>query len=114
MRSLDTYFVSSERIIGAGEEEGAAGEAAAGGDDRDLGAGDLAIAAVAAQLHDRLVEEAEALGAPGRELPAVGVERQRRRRGRSRVPPSRKSDASPMPQKPSASSHETQLNVKPS
>ena len=30
------------------------------------------------------------------------------------APPSRRSDASPMPQKPRASSHETQLNVKPS
>ena len=59
-----------------GEEEHAAGRAAAVADDRGLRVRDLTFAGVAAQLRDRFVDEAVAVQPPRRQLPAVGVERE--------------------------------------
>jgi E-phenylitaconyl-CoA hydratase len=58
------------------QEDAAGYGAAAGGRDGDLGAGYLAGACGAAQLEDGLVDDPVAVHAPGRELAAVGVERQ--------------------------------------
>ena len=100
--------------VGALEDDGARGGAAAGRHDGGLRVGDLAVAGVVAELRDRFVEEAHAVRAALGQLAAVRVERERRRRGRCVRPPSIQSFASPKPQKPSASIHVMQLNVKPS
>ena len=61
----------------ADEEEAAAGVAAAGGDDADLGRRrDLAVAGFAPHLDGGLVEEAVPVQPAGRQLAAVGVERE--------------------------------------
>ena len=60
-----------------GEQQRAGEGAAAGAGDADLGvARDLAVAGLAPELHARLVDEAEAVQPAGRELAAVGVERE--------------------------------------
>src|SRR5947209_18397666 len=60
----------------AGEEEAAAERAAARPGDGHFGpARDLAVAALAPQLHARLVEKAVAVEAARRQLAAVGVDR---------------------------------------
>src|SRR4051794_3799840 len=66
----------AERSASA-EQEGGGQRAASGRGDRDLGRADLALAALTPELHARLVQEAEAVQPTGRELAAVGVERQR-------------------------------------
>ena len=81
--------------------------AAAGAGDADLGgAGHLAVAGLAPQLGARLVQEAVAVQPAGRELAAVGVERQHAVARDARRRPRRTGRSPPPPQKPSASSHD--------
>src|SRR5271165_483018 len=61
---------------GRREQETAAGGAAARADHGHLGPAHLALPPVAAQLDHGLVDEPVAVGPPGRELAAEGVERQ--------------------------------------
>src|SRR4051812_45836907 len=66
-------------VIGSvpGEQQGGGQRPTSGGGHRNLRiAGDLALAALAAQLDHRLVGEAEAVQAPGADLTAEGVQRQ--------------------------------------
>ena len=101
------------------DEQQAAGERpAAGRRHGDLGlaaAGphDLAVAALAPQLHARLVEEAVAVQPARRELAAVGVERDEPSRA-MRSPPSMNGPPSPLPQNPSASSQHSVMKLNPS
>ena len=80
---LGQVEAGDERVLVEGhqveprEEQGAGDRAAAVGDGRDLDVlRDLALAGLAAQLEDGLVDEPEAVEPAGRQLAAVGVERQ--------------------------------------
>src|SRR5207248_2667566 len=97
-----------------GQKEAPAEGAAARSSDGDFGiAGDLAVAAFAAQLHAHLVEEAVAVEASGGELPAVGVDRDLAV-ARDALAALDERAAFALLQKPSASSHASVMKLKPS
>ena len=59
-----------------GEDEAAARHAATDRGKRNFGARDLSLPCLTPQLRDRLGDEAVAMGPTGRQLTAVGVDRQ--------------------------------------
>src|SRR3954454_16306126 len=69
-------LVTKEPDLQLREQHAAADGAAAVGDRGHFGVLHLALVAATAQLHDGLVDEAEAVEATGGKLTAVGVERE--------------------------------------
>jgi hypothetical protein len=65
----------SSASVPPSQQQCSPGGTATGGDDRNLGVGDLAFGRLAAQLRDGFSQEAESVGTSRRQLTAVGIQR---------------------------------------